>query len=118
MALENTIVTYTAAGSKAGVIVQDHKALVNGNNVVVAAEAGKQIQVVEVIVCTETAGIFNITSGGESVLKLCMANNSNFTEKTSNPELPVFCGEVGQSLVINVSTSPANASIYIQYRRR
>jgi hypothetical protein len=118
MALEGTIRTYGAGGQNAGTIVQDYKALSNGNNTIVAAAAGQQTQVTAILISTDVAGVFTISSASEPIMKLNRANNSEYHDRSDNVESPVFCSEIGGDLVINVSSSPSNASVYIQYRRR
>ena len=85
---------------------------------IVAASSGKQIQVLAIVVSSDTATTVTLKSGSNVILPLVMGASGGLFEQSSNMELPLIATDGTGSLNVTLSSAPTTAGIYVIYRYR
>lgn len=83
---------------------------------IVAAQAGKQIQITRIVLCSDTAGTFTLWSDTDPIMPLIIVANAGYKEQAPDVRNPLFVTTVGATFRISVSVVPTHAYLYIQYR--
>ena len=117
MALIETIAIKSLSNTVRPVIVQKYVTLSNGDNELVAAISGYQIQVMAMVLSSNLAGTFTLETGDDTICPFPLtAGPGLFRHAGSNSDRPLFAGNSGENLNMAVSSSPSVAGIYLQYR--
>ena len=126
MALESVIKSYQDADRVAGTLKQARFSL-NGtelgggvNNLVVAASATTQIQVIGYKISTDKAAKFTFRSDDNVIMGHHIAANGNVIAHTADDEVPLFVTGLGELLSIYVDEdfSSNDAELHIIYKER
>jgi hypothetical protein len=91
-----------------------------GRATLVPALADRQIQVMQFVYSTSTLLILTLESlTGSTYTTICpmlfIANGALFRQAVS-PQQPLFAASAGEALVVNQSTTPTVAHLYIHWR--
>lgn len=116
MTLTSTITIRSLADIVTTAIEQKYVSLSNGDNEILAAVQGMQPQIMSVIISTNLAGTFLLESQGDPIFPFMLSAGGGPFEVSSHTERPLFVGNIGGDLNININSSPSAAGIYIQYR--
>lgn len=119
MALTETIKSYVDASLVGGTVKQKYVDISGtGVHELIAAVADKQIQILEFIIGGDTAGNYALRSGTNAIFTFPLSTTSVPFELSSHSERPIFCGNVGENINVNITPNPTVASVYVQWRER
>jgi len=116
MALTSVIQIKKMGDTETAVTVQKYVELSNGDNVLVPAIEDRQIQIMAMVMSTNVAGTFTLQTGTDPIFPFMLATGLTPPVTGPSPDLPIFVGNVGEDLNMNVNSSPTNAGVYLQYR--
>lgn len=120
MSLTSVLDTHRDDNYGRGTILQKYVSLSNGANEIVAAQAGKQIQILTMSISTNVAGVFTLKTGTDTIFPFSFPLEVRMSPlvQSSQEDRCLFAGNVGEDLNINVTPNPSTAGVYIQYRYR
>jgi len=123
MPFNNEIVTYQKSGYNPAEIVQQYTDLVGETAVeLVACVTNQQVQVMGIIVSTDTPAVVQLTTtstgGVNNVIATLVMAAAGGAFQQGPSEMPLFAGNIGGNLRITLSVAPTNGGIYLQYRMR
>lgn len=124
MGLETTIRNYGDSGQQNSPILQKVVALSNGEVELIAGVANQQIQVIGLIITSDTAGLYTIKSDqsdeDDDILAITLTAEQLFFKAYVPPvnDGALFVVGDGKALDITVGPSPTAATALIVYRTR
>lgn len=118
MALTPTIATYSSSGKVPADVLQRRVTLSNGVNALVAGVVGYQIQIVGIVLVSDTAGNFALRTGADPIITFVMNTVSFIHNERAPLHRILYASNVGGNVNMNVSCVPTFAEIYLQYQLR
>ena len=89
-----------------------------GTYELVAAVAGKQIQVMSFKFAVNVAGTYTLRSGVDDIFPFPMTASGGVFRDIGNLDMPSFCSNIGGHLRIITTAAVTAGGVYIQWREK
>lgn len=89
-----------------------------GTYELIAAVAGKQIQIISFKFAVNSAGIYTLQTGIDTIFPFPMTTTGGIFRDGSDLDLPIFCGNVGENINIITTATPSSGGVYLQWREK
>ncbi len=116
MALTSTIRRRNLSDTVTTEVEQKYVVLSNGDNELIPASEGYQIQIIAMAISTNIGGTFLLLTGVNTIFPFMLSAGQGPIERAPSWDRPLFVGNEGENLNMNVNSSPTTAGIYLQYR--
>ena len=120
MALTTTLSQKRSDALKPGELYQDFISLasLNGQKALVAAQTGKQIQVVALTLASSKASKFLLQSANDTIAQISFAGAETLVFSGAHYDSIIYATSKAEALNITCTDSPTAAGVYVQYRYR
>ena len=89
-----------------------------GTYELVAAVAGKQIQIISFKFAVNVAGLYTLQTGADPIFPFPMTTTGGIFRDGSDLDLPIFCSNIGENMNIVTTAAPSVGGVYLQWREK